>query len=180
MEKFDLNRQKPEAFKVLCVCSRNIHQPDRQNNTVYILGQLNNSPIMCILPLQRGWDMKFEFVGSHNQLCTFHTLINWLVTNLFYIHARHRMMEAARHDKNGMLQSVSWSVGCSLSDVTSAWCGSPNQPIRCNQKHWRVFLKIPTQAENCEAANCWQNMFVLFRQSSWSFLKLCEHFAKSY
>ena len=52
---------------------------------------------MCGLPLQRGRIMYFESVGSHNQLCTFHTLINLLVTSLFYIQARHRMIEGRKH-----------------------------------------------------------------------------------
>ena len=143
-----MNRLKLEAFKVLCRCSKNIHQPDRHKQHSY-LGQSNNSPIMCISPLQRGLFMLFELVGSHNQLCTFHTLMNLLVTNSFYIHARHRLIEATgKRDKNGVLQNVLWSVGRSLSDVTSASRGSPNQPIRRNQKRRRVFLKIPSQAEN--------------------------------
>ena len=60
----------------------------------------------------------------------FHTLIDLLVTNLFYVHARHQMIEAARRDKNGVLLSEPWSVGHLLSDVTSASRGSLNQPIR--------------------------------------------------
>ena len=75
-----------------------------KNNS--FLGRLNSLLIMCILPLQCGLFMYFGLVGSHNQLCTFHTLINLLVTNLFYFHARHRMIKAAKHDKNGVLQRV--------------------------------------------------------------------------
>ena len=130
------------------------------------LGQWNSSPIMCILPLQRGRFLSFELVGSFNQSCAFHTLIHLLVSYLFYIYTRHRMIEAARRDKNGVLQSVPWSVGRSLNDVTSASRGSPNQPIRRNQKHRKMFLKILSQAENCEASNCWRSMFGLFGQSS--------------
>ena len=78
--------------------------PIDENNSY--LGQSTSTPTMYILPLQRGRLMYFELVGSHNQLCTFHTLINCLVTNLVYIHARHRMMEAAKRDKNGVLQIV--------------------------------------------------------------------------
>ena len=58
------------------------------------------------------------------------------------------MFEAARGDKNGVLQSVPWSVGRLLSDVISVLLGSPNQPIRGNQKHRRVFLKIPSETNN--------------------------------
>ena len=56
---------------------------------------------------QCGQFMYFGLVGSHYQLYTVHTLVNLLVM-LFYILARHRMIEAARRDKNGMLQSVPW------------------------------------------------------------------------
>ena len=113
-----------------------IHQPNWQNQHSN-LRQLNSLPIKCSLPLQRGWFMYFGLVGSHNQLCTFHVLIDLLVTNLFYIDAQHRMIKAARWDKNDMLQSVPRSAGCSLSDVTLASSRSPNQPIRLrrNQKH---------------------------------------------
>ena len=58
------------------------------------------------------------------------------------------MIEATRHNKNGMVQSVPWSVGLLLSDVTSALCESPNQLIRHNQKHRSMFLNIPLQAKN--------------------------------
>ena len=169
-EKSDVNSQKPEVLKVLCAFSRNMHQPNQQKQHSY-LGQSNSSPIMRILPLQCRPFMKFELVGSHNQLCTFHCLMTLLVTNLFYIHTWHQMIEAAKCDKNGMLQSVPWSVGRSLNDVTSASRRSPNQPIRCNQKHQRIFLKVPPHADNWEASNCWQSLFEEFGQSSWSFLK---------
>ena len=120
------------------------------------------------------------WIGGIPQSCTFHTLINLLDTNSFYTHARHQKIRATRHDKNGLLQNVPWSVGRLLSDVTPASCGSPNQPIRCNQKHQRVFLKISSRAENWEASNCWQSAFEVFGQSSWSFVKHCEQFAKLY
>ena len=87
----------------------------------------------------------------------FHTLIDLLVTNLFYVHARHQMIEAARRDKNGVLLSEPWSVGHLLSDAMSALCRSPNQPIRRSQEHQSMFLNISSQAENCEASvleNC--------------------------
>ena len=96
-----------------------IHQPNQQKQHSNP-GQSNSLPIMCILPLQHGRFMCFGLVGSHNQLCTFHTLINLLVTNLFYIYAQHQMIEAARWNKNGVLQSVPWSVGRLLSEVTAA------------------------------------------------------------
>ena len=97
-EKFDVNRSK--AFKTQCMCSR-IHRLDWQKQH----SNLSNSlPIMCILPLQRGRFMYFGFVGSHNELCTSHTLIKLSISNSFYIHARHRMIETARRDKNGVLQ----------------------------------------------------------------------------
>ena len=134
---------------------RELHWPDRRKQHSNV-GQSNSLPIMCILPLQRSRVMCFGLVGSHYQLCTFYTVINLLVTNLFYIHARHRMIEAAWRDKKkrkkGMLQSVPWSVGRSFSDVTSAWLGSPIQPIRRNQQHRSAFLNISSQAKN---ANHW-------------------------
>ena len=90
--------------------------------------------------------------------------------NSFYIHAWHQVIKATRCNKNGVLQNVPWWVGRLLSDVTWASHGSPNQPIRHNQKHWRVFLKIPSQAENWEASNCWRSIFEVLGKSSWSFL----------
>ena len=120
--------------------------------------------------------MCFGLVGSHNQLCTLHTLTNLLVTNLFYIHARHWMIETARQDKNGMLQSAPWSVGRSLSDVTSVSRKSPNQPIRRSQELQSVFLNISSQAENCEASKCWGTVVDLVTNVWQSILKLCENF----
>ena len=94
----------------------------------------------------------------------------WLPIHFTFIHTQHRMIEATRRDKNGVLQNVPWSFGCSLSDVMSASCRSPNQPIRCNQKRRRVFLKITSQTEN--------RIFKLFAKYIWSvwpnFLPLCE------
>ena len=84
------------------------------------------------------------------------------------------MTEAARRDKNGVLQSVPWSVGRSLGDVTSPSRGSPNQPIKGNQKHRRVLLNISLQAENCEASKCWKTVFGLATNVRRSFLKVCE------
>ena len=88
-------------------------------------------------------------MGSYNQLCTFHTLIDLLVTDSYYIHAWHRMIEDTRPGKNGVLQNVPLSVGHSLSDVTSASHGSPNRSIRCNQKHqehfWRFLHRLKTE-----------------------------------
>ena len=117
--------------------------------------------------------MYFVLVGSHNQLYTFHTLVNLLVTILFYIHARHRVIEAARRD-NVVLQSVPWSVGRSLSDKTSVSRGNPNQPIRRNQKHRSVFLDIPSHAENCKASDCWRSHFGLATNVRRIFLNLLQ------
>ena len=132
--------------KLLKICARvqEIHRLDQQKQHSD-LGQSKGLWIMCILPLQHGRFMYFGLMGSHNQLCTFHTLINLWVTNLFYIHARHQMIKAARQDKNEMLQSGPLSVGHLLSDMMSALCGSPNQPLRHDQKHQSVFLNISLQ-----------------------------------
>ena len=144
MEKFDVNRS--EAFKVLCTCSKNT--PTRPTKTT----QLSRSVEQLINNVHLATSARSIYVvwirGSRYQLCTFHTLINLLVTNLFYIHTRLQMIEAARQDKNGVLQSVPWSVGRLLSDVTSASHGRPNQPIRRSQEHRSVFLNISLQAEN--------------------------------
>ena len=72
---------------------------------------------MCGLPLQRGRIMYFELVGSHNQLCTFHTLIDLLDTSLFYIHTQHQMIEAARWDKK-------WHAAkCAIVNwLLAQWC----------------------------------------------------------
>ena len=94
-------------------------------------------------------------MGFHNQLCTFHTLINLLVTNLFYIQARHWMIGAAKSDNNGGLQSVPWSVGRSLSDVTSASRGIKSKPANQTKPEESKSLKeIPSQANNWEASTC--------------------------
>ena len=84
------------------------------------------------------------------------------------------MTEAAWHDNNGMLQSVPWSVGRSLSNITSASCVSPNQPIRHNLKYQSMFLNLPSQAKNCKALKCWRCMFGLATKVHRIFLKLCE------
>ena len=104
-------------------------------------------------------------------------LINLLVTNLFYIHAQHRMIEVARRDKNGVLQCtmVSW-LARSLSDVTSASRGSPNQPIRDNQKHCSAFLNVASQSENCKPTKCWQCVFRLATDVRNVSMKLQEAF----
>ena len=99
------------------------------------LGQLNSLLIMCILPLWRGWFLYFGSVGSHNQSCTSHMLINLLVTSLFCIHAWYQVIEVTRKDKSGVLQfaMISTMVRClphSLNDIMSALRRSPNQPIR--------------------------------------------------
>ena len=136
-------------------------------------GQSNSLPIMCILPLQRGRFVYFGLMGSHNQLCTFHS-DNLLVTNLFYFHAKHWMIKAARWDKNGVLQSVPWSDGCSLSDVTSASHGSPNQAIRHSQEDWSVFLIIFLPAEKCKASQCLRTVSGLVITLRQRILKLYE------
>ena len=116
----------------------------------------------------------FWIGGSHNQLCTFHTLINLLVANVFYIYALHQMIEAAKWVKNGVLQSVPWSVGCLLSDVTSASCGSPNQPIRRCHEIQSMFLSISSQAKKCKASECSRTVSGLILTLHWRILKLCE------
>ena len=60
---------------------------------------------------------------------------------------------------------------CLANLLEALWSGSPTQPFRCNQKCWRVLLKIPSQAENWEASRCWQSVFEVFGQSSRSFVK---------
>ena len=91
--------------------------------------------------------MYFVLVGSHNQLYTFHTLVNLLVTILFYFTFTHdigwpKQQAIKKILKNQMAccKVVMWSVGHTLSDVTSASSRSPNKPIRRNQKHRSVYL----------------------------------------
>ena len=48
------------------------------------------------------------------------------------------MIEAARRDKNGVLQSVSWSVGRSLSDVSVARKSTP-----ANQTQPEASKRVP-------------------------------------
>ena len=48
------------------------------------------------------------------------------------------------------------SAGRSLSEVTSASCGSLNQPMRHSQEHWSVFLNTSSQA-----SVCWRTVFGL-------------------
>ena len=53
-----------------------------------------------------------------------------MLIHLFHIHAWLRMIEAARRDKNGMLQcAVVSQLGHSLGVVMSVWRESSNQPI---------------------------------------------------
>ena len=84
-EKFDINGS--EAFKFYAHVQE-IHQPNLQKQHSY-LGQSNSLPTMCIFPLQRDQFMYFELMRSHNQLYTFHTLVNLLVTILFDNYAQH-------------------------------------------------------------------------------------------
>ena len=95
------------------MCKKHTVPIDKNNN----LGQSKSLPTMCILPLRRRRFAYFE--------CTSHTLIH-----LFYIHARHQMIEAARRDNNDVLQRAMVSqLGHLLRVVTSASHGSLNQPI---------------------------------------------------
>ena len=87
--------------------------------------------------------MCFGLMGSHNQLSTFHTLINLLVTNLFHIHAQPQTSKAARQDKNGVLQSVPWSAGRLLSqwhDISTMWNSKP-----ANQTQSEASKCVPEQ-----------------------------------
>ena len=165
-----------------CAHVQEIHQPDWQKQHGN-LGLSNSLPIICILPLQCGWFTYFGLVGSTIS-CVPSTLINLLVTNLFYLHAQHQMIEAARWDKNGVLQSVQSYYG-QLVARSVMWrqhsnCRSPNQPIRRSQKHESVSLNISSLAENCVASKCWRTVFGLFNKASWLFVKVHEEFAKLY
>ena len=148
-----------------------IHRSNQQTQHSN-LGQLNSLPIMCILPLQHGYLCILDWLDPTINCVP---RINLLVTNLFYI----QLITAAGWDENGMLQTVSWSLGRPLSDLMSVSRGSPNRPIRCNQKHRRVFLIISSQAENCKASECWRTVFGLVINFRWRMLKLHEDFAKS-
>ena len=163
------------SLKVLNMGSRNT--PTWLTKEHSNLGQSNSLLIMCIMPLQRRCFVYFGLMGYHNQLCTFHTLINLLVTNLFYSHAWHWMTEAARQDKNGQLQRVPWSVG-SLAQ----WCyiSVTQKSKAASLKHQSVFLNIPSQTDNFDVSKCWQSVFGLATDVRWSFLKRHECFAKSY
>ena len=105
---------------------------------------------MCILPLQRGRFDVFWIDGIPRSVVHLpHS--DKFIGYQFTLHSRptrRQMMEAARRDKNGVLQSVPWSAGRSLRDVTTASRGSPNQPFRRNQTAGRKLLlkcgqKIP-------------------------------------
>ena len=97
----------------------------------------------------------------------------WLPIHFTFIHTQHRMIEATRRDKNGVLQNVPWSFGCSLRDVMSASCRSPNQPIRCNQKHWSVpedsFADQKLRIFKLLAKYIWsvQTVFLKLREAPW-------------
>ena len=116
-------------------------------------------------------DLYFGLVGSHNHLCTFHTQINLSVINLFYFHAWQRMTKATRQDKNGVLQSVPWSVG-SLAQWHDISVAQKSRPA--SQDHWSMFLNIPSQAD---VSKCLQSVFGLATDVWQSFLKLHECFA---
>ena len=134
------------------------------------------------------WSIYIFWIGRVPQSIVYLPRSYKFFTNLFYIHTWHRMIKAARHDKNGMLQSLPWSVGHSLSDMMSASCRSTNQPIRRNQKHQSVFLNISSQAENCEASECWRTVFGLAinkplpkdLEALWSFMKILQSHIKSW
>ena len=74
----------------------------------------------------------------------------------------------------------------SFNDVTSASRGTPNQPIRGNQKHRGMFLNIPSWAENCDASISWRSVFGLAtkcsrcaHEASWSFVKTSRSHVKN-
>ena len=110
------------------MCKKHTVPIDKNNN----LGQSKSLPTMCILPLRRRRFAYFE--------CTSHTLIH-----LFYIHAWHRMIEAARRgrDKNDVLQCAMVSqFGHSLNVVTSSSRGSSNQPISFLKLRRNMALRV--------------------------------------
>ena len=61
--------------------------------------------------------------------------------NLFNIHARHRIVEAAKRDKNGVLPSALVSWLAQRLDVSVA-----RKSKLANQKHPRVFVDIPSHS----------------------------------
>ena len=81
MEKFYVSCS--EAFKVICTCSRNT--PTQSTKTTQWPWPVEQLTDNVHLATSAWLFLCFALTGSHNQLCTFHSLINLLVTNLFYI-----------------------------------------------------------------------------------------------
>ena len=69
-------------------------------------------------------------------MCTFYTLVNVL----FCIYDRHRMIKAAKRDKNGVLLSAMVSWLALRLDVRVA-----RNPKLANQKYNRLFVDICSQ-----------------------------------
>ena len=159
-----------------------IHRSDQQK--CINLHQSDSLPIMCILPLQRGWFVHFGLVGSHNQLCTSHTLIN-----LVYIHAQHLIIKAARWEKKWCAavchHQCHGQLGArSCRDVTSALCRSQKKPIKGNQKHgtWKgIHQHFSPKTANLQSVGkvCLSKQ-QMFTMSPWSVLKIHGDIAKLY
>ena len=155
---------------------REIHQPDWQKQHSY-LGQSNSLPIISFLPLQHGWLMYFGLMGFHNQLYTFHTLVNLLVTILFYIHVRHQKLKHLGTIKlacckvcHGQLVALSMTWHQHRAEVQA----SQSDAIRSIEV-WN----IPSQAENCEALECWRSLFGLAKKRSANLLEPLRSFVKT-
>ena len=131
MGKFGVNRS--DAFKVLCTCSRNT--PLRSKKQHSHLGQSNSFPVMCIFPLLRGRFVYFGLAGSYTHWCTFHTLLDLLVTDLVYIQPDIEWPKQLGDVKMACLKVCHAQLGRLLNDVTSASRVIPNQLVIRSQKH---------------------------------------------
>ena len=141
----------------------------KKQHTHSNLGQSNRLP-MCILPLRPVRLMYIRLVRSHNQLCTSYTLIN-----LYYIHSRRWMTEAARWDKIGVLQRA---MVCWLAH-TATWRHrreevqtSQSEAIRSIEEcSWTLFRSPKTANLRSVGEVCLARLTV-FAMCPRSFLKL--------
>ena len=146
-------------------------------STKMTLGQSNSLPILCILPLQRCQFVCFGLPGPYNLWCASYMLIE-----LFCIHTWHRMIEAARWNKNGMLQCAMVSAVVSWLVCAVIWCQhrmkvqTSQSEANRNMNWWRVFVNIPSQSKDWKPSKCWLSVFDLATDVLNVSMKLFETF----
>ena len=109
-------------------------------------------------------------MGSHNQLCSFYTLINWLVTNSFYIHAWNQMNAATRHIKMGCCKM------CQGQLVTRSVTWHQHRATRSVKEcSWRFLRRPKTEKlQTVGEVYIWsiRTIFLKLHEASWTVRKV--------